>query len=66
MTLRINGEDRQMPELATIADLVKHLALAAATLLIEHNGIALRRLEWDAAALRSGDRIELLRIAAGG
>jgi thiamine biosynthesis protein ThiS len=66
MTLRINGEERLLPTLATVSDLVKHLALPAATLLIEHNGIALRRAEWEGALLRDGDGIELLRIAAGG
>ena len=66
MTLRINGEERILPELPTVSELVKHLALPAATLLIEHNGTALRRAEWESTPLRSEDRIELLRIAAGG
>ena len=66
MILYINGEKRALPELATVADLVQHLGLPAATLLIEHNGVALRRTEWEAALLREGDGIELLRIAAGG
>jgi sulfur carrier protein len=66
MILRINGEERRLPELVTVSDLVQHLALPASTLLIEHNGAALRRSEWEGARLREGDRIELLRIAAGG
>ena len=66
VTLRINGEDRALPELAAVADLVKHLALPGETLLIEHNGNALRRSEWLDAPLSESDRIELLHIAAGG
>ena len=33
---------------------------------IEHNGTALRPAEWTERPLAAGDRIELLRIAAGG
>jgi sulfur carrier protein len=66
MTLRVNGEERMLPELATVSELVRHLALPAATLLIEHNGTALRRAEWETTSLREEDCIELLRIAAGG
>lgn len=66
MTLQINGEARDLPELANVAELVKQLALPAATLLVEHNRTALRREEWAATSLADGDRIELLRLAAGG
>jgi len=66
MTLRINGEERILPELPNVSELVKHLAMPAATLLIEHNGVALRRAEWETTTLCEGDCIELLRIAAGG
>jgi len=34
--------------------------------LIEHNGVALRRREWMKRTLNEGDRIEILRVAAGG
>ena len=66
MTVEINGNARDFPELRTIADLVQHLGLPGSALLIEHNGTALRRDEWGAIGLSGGDRIEVLRIAAGG
>ncbi len=66
MTIQLNGETRTFVEIRTIADLVNHLDLPAATLLIEHNGMALRPAEWEEAGLSDGDRIEMLRIAAGG
>jgi thiamine biosynthesis protein ThiS len=46
--------------------LIDELNLPSATLLIEHNGNALRRNEWPTQDLGEGDRVELLRIAAGG
>jgi thiamine biosynthesis protein ThiS len=64
-TLTINGEDRQSGA-TTVAGMVKEMGLPAPLVLIEHNGLALRRSEWEGAALRDGDRIEILRVSAGG
>jgi sulfur carrier protein len=61
----VNGEARTV-HAPTIASLIDELGIPGATLLIEHNGNALRRDEWPAQTLAEGDRVELLRIAAGG
>lgn len=66
MILRINGETREVPPLVTVAMLVTHLGTPARTLLIEHNGVALRRAEWELIPLAEGDTLEFLQIAAGG
>jgi thiamine biosynthesis protein ThiS len=66
MTITLNGESRSVAEVATIAALVSELNLVPATLLIEHNGLALHRKEWDSRAVRAGDKIELIRVVAGG
>jgi sulfur carrier protein len=65
MTLYVNGEACEH-EAATVEQLVEVLNFPGATLLIEHNGTALRRPEWSAARLSPGDKLEILRIAAGG
>ena len=49
-----------------IAALVAELGFAPGTVLVEHNGTALRPAEWTERVLKNGDRIELLRLAAGG
>ncbi len=66
MQITVNGEPRELHRSATIADFVNELALPAPTLLIEHNGTALHRSEWPTMPLCEGDRIELLRVVAGG
>ncbi len=66
MTIQLNGEPREFEQVRTIADLVGTLDLPAASLLIEHNGTALRREEWNEVELAEGDHVEVLRIAAGG
>lgn len=66
MTITLNGEPRNLARSATVADMVAELDLPAPTLLIEHNGSALHRSEWPGTPLTDGDRIELLRVVAGG
>ena len=66
MKIILNGESRSVVEPTNISALVRELRLIPATLLIEHNGLALRREEWKARALRDGDRVEFIRVVAGG
>lgn len=66
MTAIVNGEPRSITAARNVAQLVSELQLVPATLLIEHNGVALHRDEWDSRLLSDGDRIELVRVAAGG
>ena len=66
MTITLNGKSRSVPSVSTIAALVRELNLIPAALLIEHNGLALHREEWNSRALREGDKIELIRVVAGG
>jgi len=62
----INGSERTLESAHRIDEMVAELGLIPATLLVEHNGLALRRSEWTTTKLSDGDRIELLQIAAGG
>ena len=66
MNIHINGEPREILQSRTIADMVEELGLPGPTLLIEHNGTALRRNEWAGQVLAENDRLEIMRIAAGG
>jgi sulfur carrier protein len=66
MKITLNGESRSVPPVSTIDALVRELNLVPATLLIEHNGLALHREEWNSRALREGDKIEFIRVVAGG
>ncbi len=63
--ITINGQPRDTVA-HDIAALVAELGFAPGTVLVEHNGTALRPAEWTERVLKNGDRIELLRLAAGG
>ena len=66
MKIVLNGDPREIARAANIAELVAELALPAAVMLVEHNGLALHRDEWPQRPLTDGDCIEIVRIVAGG
>ena len=66
MNLTINGEATDVLDVQTLPQLLERLELPAPALLIEHNGVALHRKEWQTRLLAEGDRLEFLRITAGG
>jgi len=65
MLIRLNGSPVETGA-QNICDLLGSLDLPSESLLVEHNGLALRREEWPHRPLASGDQIELVRIVAGG
>jgi thiamine biosynthesis protein ThiS len=66
MRISLNGEKTDSGGAKTIDDLVRGLQVAPATVLIEHNGVALHRREWPQRQLAEGDQIEIVRVVAGG
>lgn len=66
MNISLNGAPHVVAHASTVRALLDELSLPPHALLIEHNGLALRRAEWDSTALREADRLEIIRIVAGG
>lgn len=66
MHVSLNGEKTDARGAETVAELVGRFELSPEAILIEHNGIALHRHEWPQKPLTDGDRIEIIRVAAGG
>jgi sulfur carrier protein len=62
----VNGESAEADEVSDIAQLAQRLGLQSNSVLIEHNGCALHQREWTDHKLAEGDRIEVLRVVAGG
>jgi sulfur carrier protein len=61
----VNG-GRHETGAASVAELVTELGFVKGAVLVEHNGTALRPEEWAGRALAEGDRVELMRLVAGG
>jgi thiamine biosynthesis protein ThiS len=66
MRISLNGEESDARGAQTVAELVDRYLMPPATVLIELNGVALHRREWLERALAEGDRIEIIRVVAGG
>jgi sulfur carrier protein len=66
MNVWVNGERAEIKGLTNVAELAKHYGLQPNSVLIEHNTVALHQREWPERKLAEGDRIEFVRVVAGG
>jgi thiamine biosynthesis protein ThiS len=66
MKILLNGESIDASEAKTIAELIDGYQLAPQSIVVEHNGMAVHRHEWSERSLAEGDRIEFIRVVAGG
>ena len=66
MTISLNGERVDAREAKTIAELIDRYQLPPQSILVEHNGLAVHWHEWPKRPLAEGDRIEFIRVVAGG
>jgi len=66
ITLSVNGEPVQMPEGATVADLLRTLAVSQAHVAVEHNRRVVPRAEHPSLRLSAGDTVEIVTFVGGG
>ena len=66
MKISLNGEPVDAHSAQTIAELIERHRLPPQSILIEHNGIVVPRHEWPQHSLSEGDRVEFIRVVAGG
>jgi thiamine biosynthesis protein ThiS len=66
MRLLLNGEERDVAGVVTIADLVASLGLDARKVAVERNLEIAPRSTYAATALADGDRIEIVTFIGGG
>ena len=66
MRVTANRDPLDLPDGATITDLLATLGLAERWVVVERNGEPVPRGAMAATALSEGDRLELVRAVAGG
>ena len=66
MNVWLNGEMADTRGAQTVADLAERYGLHPNSILIEHNGVALHKREWTGRELQEADRVEFIRVVAGG
>jgi len=65
-TVTVNGELWPLAAPLPLTELLANQGLSLDRLVIEHNGVASTRSEARALIIQPGDRLELVRIVAGG
>lgn len=66
MTVTVNGESREVPPGATLADLVGQLAESARGVAAAVNGEVVPRRAWPATLLAARDVVEVVTAVQGG
>jgi thiamine biosynthesis protein ThiS len=66
LDVTLNGEPHRLPPGSTILDLVAGLGRDPRTVAVERNGAIVRRADYGATALASGDRLEVVHFVQGG
>jgi sulfur carrier protein len=66
MRLRLNGNDTELAEGTTVAQVVAERAEAEARVAVARNGEVIPRSAWAQTTLAEGDDVELLVAVAGG
>jgi thiazole synthase len=66
LSIFVNGHARQVNGAMTLGELAASCGLDARRLLVELNQETLSREEWPGRTLQHGDRVEFIRVVAGG
>jgi len=67
MTVRINGEQRELEDATTLADVVQALVEQAERgVAVALDGDVVPRSEWESTTLSDGAHVEVLRAVQGG
>jgi len=66
MTLQINGASGEFPDALTVASLLSHLGMKGDRVAVELNLEIVPRANWDAIALKDGDKLEIVHFVGGG
>lgn len=66
MRIHLNGEPHDLPEHASIAQLIVALGLAGRRLAVERNGEVVPRSSHAETKLANGDRVEIVHAVGGG
>lgn len=66
MKIILNGEDRQLDDVCTLAQLVEQLGMKADRVAVERNRNIVPRADWPNTRLAEGDRLEIVHFVGGG
>ena len=62
----VNGEEREIPEGGSVAELLRLLSLPLDRVAVEVDKSIVRKREWDATTVLPGSRVEVVEFVGGG
>jgi sulfur carrier protein len=66
MTIVVNGQHHDLPDDATLTDVVARLTTAGRGVAVALNGSVVPRGQWQSTALVDADQVEILTAVQGG
>ena len=66
MQLIVNGEQKNYPNVTTLAQLIVELGMKGDRVAVELNRDIVPRAQWDETPLKDGDRLEIVHFVGGG
>lgn len=66
ISIRINGEEKQVPAGLNLLDLVRRLGLDPARVAVEMNRRLVRRPQWESTRVDAGASLEIVTFVGGG
>jgi sulfur carrier protein len=66
MKIRVNGDERDVPQGLTVDALLVHLAMPSDRVAIERNLDILPRAEWKSTSVQANDSYEIVHFVGGG
>ena len=66
MTVIVNGQPKECPDGASLAQFIEHLQLKGDRVAVELNRAIAVRNRWAETPLRQGDRLEIVHFVGGG
>lgn len=64
--LQINGEVRELPDGASVTQVLSVFGLGEDRVAVEHNGRIVERAQYGVTVLREADALEIVRFVGGG
>ena len=66
MEVMLNGEKREIPDGATVAQLLQQLQIQPERVAVEVNLTVLKRAQLPGVSLKPGDQVEIVQLIGGG
>jgi sulfur carrier protein len=66
MTVKINGESREIPDGLNVVALLKHLGMVGDRVAVERNLDILPRARWSDTQVQPNDEFEIVHFVGGG